>query len=78
VKSTNGDTFLGGEDFDMRIVVPGRRVQEGAGHRPDERQAGPAAPEGSRRKGQDRAVVGQADRNQPALHHGRRVRARST
>jgi molecular chaperone DnaK len=38
VKSTNGDTFLGGEDFDMRIVeYLCRRVQEGAGHRPDAR-----------------------------------------
>ena len=51
--------------------VPGRRVQEGAGHRPEERQARAAAPEGSRRKGQDRAVVVGADRDQPALHHRR-------
>ena len=30
VKSTNGDTFLGGEDFDMRLVeLSRRRVQEG-------------------------------------------------
>ena len=29
VKSTNGDTFLGGEDFDqMHHRLPGRRVQE--------------------------------------------------
>ncbi len=42
VKSTNGDTFLGGEDFDNRIVeVPDGRVQEGAGHRPDQGQARP-------------------------------------
>ena len=35
VKSTNGDTFLGGEDFDQRVVnYPGRRVQEGKRHRP--------------------------------------------
>ena len=32
VKSTNGDTFLGGEDFDAKIVeYPGRQVQ-GEGH----------------------------------------------
>jgi molecular chaperone DnaK len=37
----------------------------------------PAAPEGSRRKGQDRAVVDHADRNQPAVHHGRRRPVRS-
>ena len=31
VKSTNGDTFLGGEDFDMRLVdYLAERVQEGA------------------------------------------------
>ncbi len=72
VKSTNGDTFLGGEDFDMRLVeYSGGRVQEGTGHRPEERQAGAAAPEGSRRKGEDRAVVLLADRDQPALHHRR-------
>ena len=35
VKSTNGDTFLGGEDFDMRLVgYLRRRVPEGAGHQP--------------------------------------------
>ena len=53
--------------------LPRRRVQEGAGHRPAQRQARPAAPEGSRREGQDRAVVGDPDRDQPALHHRRRV-----
>jgi molecular chaperone DnaK len=42
--------------------------------RPDQGRAGPAAPEGSRRKGQDRAVELLADRRQPALHHGRRHR----
>ncbi len=54
--------------------LPGRRVQEGTGHRPEERQARPAAAEGSRREGQDRAVVGRPDRDQPALHHRRPVR----
>jgi molecular chaperone DnaK len=48
VKSTNGDTFLGGEDFDMRLVeyLVGR-VQEGQRHRPQGRQACSAAPQGS-------------------------------
>ena len=32
------------------------RVQEGPGHRPAQGPAGPAAPQGSRREGQDRAV----------------------
>ena len=74
VKSTNGDTFLGGEDFDMRLVeLSRRRVQEGERHRPARRQAGPAAPQGGRREGQDRAVVLAADRDQPAVHHRGRV-----
>ena len=50
--------------------VSGGRVQEGAGHRPDQGQARPAAPEGSGREGQDRALLRLADRDQPALHHG--------
>ena len=57
VKSTNGDTFLGGEDFDQRLVnYPGRRVQEGKRHRPALRPARTATAEGSRRKGEDRIV----------------------
>ena len=59
VKATNGDTFLGGEDFDNKIVeYPRRRLQEGRGHRPRQGQAGAPAAEGSRRKGEDRTVVG--------------------
>ena len=70
VKSTNGDTFLGGEDFDAKIVeYPGRQVQGQGKHRPAHRPAGAAAAEGSRGKGQDRAVVGGDDRDQPAVHH---------
>ena len=73
VLSTNGDTFLGGETStsassttsspssrrNRALICPGR--------------AGPAALEGSRRKGQDRAVFQPADRDQPAVHHGRRL-----
>ena len=71
VKSTNGDTFLGGEDFDMRLVnLSRRRVPEGAGHRPAPRQARAAAAQGVGREGQDRAVLDHADRDQPAVHHG--------
>ena len=77
-------------EVDQRRHVPGRRrlrhapgrisrrrVQEGAGHRPDQGQAGAAASEGGGRKGQDRALLGGADRHQPALHHRRRERDRS-
>ena len=79
VKSTNGDTFLGGEDFDMRLVeyLAGEFKKE-QGIDLTQGQARPAAPEGGGREGEDRAVVGDADRNQPALHHRRRERARST
>ena len=55
--------------------LPGRRVPQGAGHRPARRQARAAAAEGGRREGEDRAVLVQADRDQPALHHRRRLRA---
>ena len=76
VKSTNGDTFLGGEDFDAaHHRLSGRRVPQGAGHRPAQGQARAAAAEGSRREGEDRAVVLQGDRDQPAVHHRRRLRA---
>ena len=79
VKSTNGDTFLGGEDFDMRLVsYLADEFQKDAGHRPAPRQARAAAAEGSRREGQDRAVVHHADRDQPAVHHGGCVRSEAS
>ena len=75
VKSTNGDTFLGGEDFDMRIVdYLADEFKKEQSHRPAQGQAGAAASEGSGRKGEDRTVVLDPDRNQPALHHRRRDR----
>jgi molecular chaperone DnaK len=43
VKSTNGDTFLGGEDFDSASSTTSRRVQEGAGHRPEARTSWPCS-----------------------------------
>jgi molecular chaperone DnaK len=59
VKATNGDTFLGGEDFDSQARrISGGRFQEGRRHRPHQGQACAPAAEGSRRKGEDRAVVG--------------------
>ena len=74
VLSTNGDTFLGGEDFDQRIIdyiIAEFKKDQGVDL--TQGRARPAAPEGSRREGQDRAVQQRADRHQPALHHGRRV-----
>ena len=79
VKSTNGDTFLGGEDFDMRLVeYLADEFKKENSDGPARRQAGAAAAERSRREGQDRAVVGGPDRDQPALYHGRCRRGRST
>ena len=73
VKSTNGDTFLGGEDFDTRLVdYLADEFKKETRHRPAQGQAGPAAPEGGGGKGQDRTLLGDADRNQSALHHRRR------
>ena len=76
VKSTNGDTFLGGEDFDMRLVeylAAEFQKEQGVDLRKDKlalqrlkEAAEKAKIELSRRR---------ADRDQPALHHGRRVRA---
>jgi len=78
VKSTNGDTFLGGEDFDMRLV----------NYLADEFQKEQASTcattslpcSASRRplKRQDRIVVHDADRDQSAVHHGRPVRAEAS
>jgi hypothetical protein len=58
-----------------RHRLPGRGVPEGAGHRPAQGSAGPAAPEGRRRARQDRAVQRAADRSQPAVRHRRRLRS---
>ena len=49
-----------------RHRVAAGRVQEGPGHRPLEGPAGPAAPQGGRREGEDRAVLDGDDRDQPA------------
>jgi hypothetical protein len=77
VKSTNGDTFLGGEDFDMRSSTIWPTSSRRSRASTCERQARPAAPQGGRREGQDRAVLSPADRDQPALHHRRPVRAQA-
>ncbi len=78
VRSTNGDTHLGGDDFDQRVIDwladefkkdQGIDLQQG----PD----GPAAPQGGGREGEDRAVDHDADGDQPALHHRRRLRAQA-
>ena len=51
VKSTNGDTHLGGDDFDQRDRrVADRRVQEGRGHRPRQGPHGAPAAAGRPRR----------------------------
>ena len=78
VKSTNGDTFLGGEDFDMRLVnylADEFQKEQGIDLRRDKLAL--QRLKEVRREGQDRAVLHDADRDQPAVHHRRRVRSRS-
>ena len=58
VKATNGDTFLGGEDFDKRIIdwlADEFKKEQGIDLR--KRPAGAAAPQGGGGEGQDRAVL---------------------
>ena len=70
VLSTNGDTFLGGEDFDLRIMdylADEFRKSSGIDLHSD-----PLALqrlEGGGGEDQDRAFLQPADRGQPALHH---------
>ncbi len=49
--------------------ISGHRIQARTRHRPQERCPRPAASEGRRGEGEDRAVIDPADRNQSALHH---------
>ena len=79
VKSTNGDTHLGGDNIDQRMIdwiVDEFKKENGIdlSQRPD----GAAAAEGSGGKGQDGAFDAARNRNQPAVHHGRRDAVRST
>ena len=79
VKATNGDTHLGGDDLDQRVIEwLDRRVQEDRRHRPGQGPHGAAAAEGSGGEGQDRAVDGRRDRDQPAVHHAPMRRGPST
>jgi hypothetical protein len=74
VKSTNGDTHLGGDNIDQRIIDWMSPSSRRKGHRSFEGPDGAAAPQGSGREGQDGAVHAARNRNQPAVHHGRRHR----
>ena len=73
VKSTNGDTYLGGEDFDQRIVdylIEQFKARDR--HRPAPGQHGAAAAEGGRRARQARALLRGPDGHEPAVHRRRR------
>ena len=74
VKATNGDTHLGGDNLDQRIIdwlLAEFKKDQGIdlGKRPD----GDAAPQGGGGEGEDRALDRAGDRDQPAVHHRRRV-----
>ncbi len=73
VISTNGDTHLGGDDFDEVLInYVADEFKKRERHRPAQGHDGPAAAAGSLREGQEGAELGQHDRHQPAVHHGRR------
>ena len=74
VKSTNGDTFLGGEDFDMRLVnylADEFKKEQGIDLRNDKlalQRLKEAAEKAKIELSSDHP-----DRDQPALHHRRRL-----
>ena len=73
VLATAGNTFLGGEDFDRRIVeLAARGLPAERGHRPAQRHDGAAAAQGRRGEGEVRPLAARAPRDQPAVHRDRR------
>ena len=56
VQATNGDNHLGGDESEDHRLAR-RRSQEQVRHRPEQGQDRPAAPEGSRRAGQEGAEL---------------------
>ena len=76
VKSTNGDTFLGGEDFDARIIdylADEFRKEQGIDLRRDKLALQRLKEAAEKAKIELSSVQG--DRDQPAVHHRRRLRA---
>ena len=74
VKATNGDTFLGGEDFDKRIIdylADEFKKEQGIDLRKD-RMALQRLKEAAEKAKIELSLV-DADRDQPAVHHGRRA-----
>jgi molecular chaperone DnaK len=69
VKSTNGDTFLGGEDFDMRIIdYLADEFKKEQRHRPAQGQAALQRLKEAAEKAKIE-LSSRADRSQPAVHH---------
>ena len=76
VKSTNGDTFLGGEDFDMRLVeylASEFKKEQGIDLTKDKLALQRLKEAAEKAKIELSSAT--ADRDQPALHHGRCVRS---
>ena len=71
VLSTNGDTFLGGEDFDLRLIeYLAEEFKKDSGIDVHNDPLALQRLKEAAEKGQDRAVERAADGSQPALHHG--------
>jgi hypothetical protein len=71
VKATNGDTHLGGDDFDQKLIdwlVEEFKKDQGIDLSKDAMALQRLKEAG--REGQDGAVVHHADGHQPSLHHG--------
>ena len=76
VKSTNGDTFLGGEDFDMRLVeylAAEFKKEQGIDLKNDKLALQRLKEAAEKAKIELSSLA--ADRDQPALHHRRRDRS---
>ena len=79
VKSTNGDTFLGGEDFDMRLVnylADEFQKEQGIDLRRDKLALQRLKEVAEKAKIE--LSSHHADRNQPAVHHGGCVRSEAS
>ena len=76
VKSTSGNTHLGGDDWDQKVIDwIVTEFKNAHGIDLAQRQDGHAAPEGSGREGEDRALEPSGDDDQPAVHHRDRRRS---
>ena len=69
VKSTNGDTHLGGDNWDKAIVDWIVAEFRGEGRRSEQGPLGPAAAVRGCREGEGGALFGHRDHHQPAVHH---------